>query len=60
MNPTIKLSLVILIAFEISFTQVWTVNLALLIVSLLLMIYAHVSLKRLLWLTAVPLFSPVP
>lgn len=56
MNPTIKLSLVILIAFEISFTQVWTVNLALLIVSLLLMIYAHVSLKRLLWLTAVPLF----
>lgn len=56
MNPSLKLALAVLIALEVSFTQVWTVNVALIIVSLGLMLVNHVSLKRLLWLTLVPLF----
>ncbi|MFD1454753.1 energy-coupling factor transporter transmembrane component T family protein [Levilactobacillus lanxiensis] len=56
MNPSLKLALVILIALEVSFTQVWTVNVALIIISLILMFVGHVKWKRLLWLTVVPLF----
>lgn len=56
MNPTLKLALVLIIALEISFTQVWTVNVALLVVCFILMIAYRVKLKRLLWLTLVPLF----
>ncbi|KRN03401.1 ABC-type cobalt transport system, permease component CbiQ related transporter [Levilactobacillus senmaizukei DSM 21775 = NBRC 103853] len=56
MNPSLKLAWVVLLALELSFTQVWTVNLVLIVISLILMLACHVPLKRLLWLTGVPLF----
>ncbi|WP_143461551.1 energy-coupling factor transporter transmembrane component T family protein [Levilactobacillus enshiensis] len=56
MNPSLKLALTVFIALEVSFAQVWTVNVALIVVSLILMLINHVSFKRLLYLTLVPLF----
>lgn len=56
MNPSLKLALIVLVALEVSFTQVWTTNVVLIVISLILMLSHHVSLKRLLWLTVVPLF----
>lgn len=56
MNPSLKLLTVVAIAFEISFTQVLTVNLVLIAVSLILLLVNHVKFKTLLWLTGVPLF----
>lgn len=56
MNPTLKLAVIVLIALEVSFTQVWTVNVALIVVGLVILLLAHIRLRTLLWLTAVPLF----
>ncbi|GEO74985.1 ABC transporter permease [Levilactobacillus namurensis] len=56
MNPSLKLATVVLIAFEISFTQVLTVNLALIGFSLIVLVVQRIHFKTLLWLTAVPLF----
>jgi len=56
MNPSLKLGLIVFIALEVSFAQVWTANVALIVVSLMLMLINHVSFKRLLYLTLVPLF----
>lgn len=56
MNPTLKLATIVLIAFEVSFTQVLTVNVALIVFSLLVLLINHINWKTLLWLTAVPLF----
>jgi len=56
MNPSLKLAWVVLLALELSFTQVWTVNVVLIVICLALMIWRRVAIKRLLWLTGVPLF----
>lgn len=56
MNPTLKLATIVLIALEISFTQVWSVNVCLIIVGLAILLETHVRLRTLLWLTIVPLF----
>ena len=56
MNPSLKLALIVLIALEVSFVQVWTVNVVLIVVSLLLMLINRVPWRRLLLLTIVPLF----
>lgn len=56
MNPSLKLTLLVLVALEISFTHVWTVNVSLIVVSLILMIAGHVSVKRLALLTLIPAF----
>ena len=56
MNPSLKLALLVLIALEVSFTQVWSVNVALIVVSLGLMLVNHIAWRRLFWLTLVPLF----
>ncbi|NLR08793.1 MULTISPECIES: energy-coupling factor transporter transmembrane protein EcfT [Lactobacillaceae] len=56
MNPSLKLALLVLIALEVSFAQVWSVNVALIVVSLGLMLINHIPWRRLLWLTLVPLF----
>lgn len=56
MNPSLKLALLVLIALEVSFAQVWSVNVALIVISLELMLINHISWRRLLWLTLVPLF----
>ncbi|WP_125547714.1 energy-coupling factor transporter transmembrane component T family protein [Levilactobacillus lindianensis] len=56
MNPSLKLALLVLVALEISFTHVWTVNVVLIVVSLILMLAGHVSVKRLALLTLIPAF----
>ncbi|HIW71964.1 MAG TPA: energy-coupling factor transporter transmembrane protein EcfT [Candidatus Levilactobacillus faecigallinarum] len=56
MNPTLKLATVVLIAFEVSFAQVLSVNLALIAISLVLLLVHRIHWKTLLWLTGVPLF----
>ncbi|MCH5465406.1 energy-coupling factor transporter transmembrane component T family protein [Levilactobacillus tujiorum] len=56
MNPSLKLALLVLIALEVSFIQVWSINVALIVVSLILMLLGRITWRRLLWLTLVPLF----
>ncbi|QMU08150.1 energy-coupling factor transporter transmembrane component T family protein [Levilactobacillus suantsaii] len=56
MNPSLKLALVVLIALEISFTQVWTVNVALIVISLVILGLNRIHIRTLVWLTVVPLF----
>ncbi|GEO68865.1 energy-coupling factor transporter transmembrane component T family protein [Levilactobacillus acidifarinae] len=56
MNPTLKLAVIVLIALEVSFTQVWAVNVALIVIGLIILLVAHIRLRTLLWLTVVPLF----
>lgn len=59
MNPSFKFILAILIALEISFTSVWTVNVALAIVGLIVILSSRPPLKRLLLLFVVPLIPAV-
>jgi len=56
MNPTLKLATIVLIAFEVSFTQVWAVNVALIVFSLIVLLLQRIRWKALLLLTVIPLF----
>lgn len=56
MNPTLKLAAVVIIALELSFTQVYSANLMLIIASLVFLIWRGISGRRLFWLTLIPLF----
>lgn len=59
MNPSLKFLLAILIALEISFTNVWMVNVLLALVGLIIILASRPSIKRLALLFVVPLIPAV-
>lgn len=59
MNPSLKFLLAVLIALEISFTSVWTVNLALALMGLVIILFSRPKLKRLVLLFFVPLIPAI-
>ncbi|KRK96979.1 ABC transporter [Secundilactobacillus odoratitofui DSM 19909 = JCM 15043] len=59
MNPSLKFLLAILIALEISFTNVWMVNVLLAVIGLIIILASRPSIKRLALLFVVPLIPAV-
>lgn len=59
MNPSLKFLLAVLIALEISFTSVWTVNLALALIGLVVILFSRSKLKQLALLFFVPLIPAI-
>ncbi|ETY75628.1 energy-coupling factor transporter transmembrane component T family protein [Lactiplantibacillus fabifermentans] len=59
MNPSIKLLLLFIIALEISFTTIISLNIALVILATLYLLWRRTSLKTLGWLLIVPLLPAI-
>ena len=59
MNPSMKLFLLLIVALEISFTTIISLNVALVILAVLYLGFKRVRLRTLLWLLIVPLIPAI-
>ena len=59
MNPSMKLALLLVIAFELSFTTIVSLNVALIMLSIIYLLAHHVRLRTLAWLLLVPLLPAI-
>lgn len=59
MNPSMKLALLFVVALEISFTTIVSLNVALIIIALIYLLFKRTRLKTLGWLLLVPLLPAI-
>ncbi|WP_338209622.1 energy-coupling factor transporter transmembrane component T [Lactiplantibacillus paraxiangfangensis] len=59
MNPSLKLLLLLIVALEISFTNIVSLNVALVVLSIIYLLACRVKLRTLLWLLIVPLIPAI-